>query len=222
MSSRRLLSRIGAWLKAVWRWLLAARLFWLTSLVVFGSLVIALGRGTTEPRIRLTGLALELLGTSTVALGIRQTREFYGKPGLFAIATEWLRRVPRLTGRVVTGSIVLTAGPVTLTASGHAARLTVSRPNLEDRVAALEAELRELDVRQDETRHFVEKEIRDRQSALEAERQARMKEEEDIRTKLELSDTGGLNLSVTGLVWLAVGLCLSTASVEIARALGPL
>jgi hypothetical protein len=195
-------------------------LAWLTLLVVVVSLTIALCPDTSETRIRLTGLVLQLLGVGTVGFGIAKTRRFYGKPGVFAKAAAWFRRIPRLTRPSVTGAGSLAVGLTNVSASGYVGRVMGAGAKLEERVAALEANLQDLNGRHDETKRLLDKEVRERGEALDAERRARTTAEDEIRDKLELSDTGGLDLSVTGLVWLAVGLSLSTASVEIFKLLG--
>lgn len=92
-----------------------------------------------------------------------------------------------------------------------------SSSNLEERLEAIESNLRDLNGRHDETRRLLDKEVHDRETALESERRARTDAENEIKTKLELSDTGGLDLSLTGVFWLALGLLLSTASTEVAH-----
>jgi hypothetical protein len=52
---------------------------------------------------------------------------------------------------------------------------------------------------------------------LHEERTLREIEDLTTRRKLELSQTGGLSISAVGLVWLFLGIVLSTASAEIAR-----
>jgi hypothetical protein len=55
---------------------------------------------------------------------------------------------------------------------------------------------------------------------LDQEMQARTVGDQDIRNILAISETGGLSLSVAGIVFLIVGLVMSTASVELAAWLG--
>jgi len=46
---------------------------------------------------------------------------------------------------------------------------------------------------------------------------ARAKEDQAIREKLAAAQTGGLNISAMGVLWLFVGITLSTASPEITK-----
>jgi hypothetical protein len=49
----------------------------------------------TEPTFRFVGVALQLLGLATVAVGIRNTRALFGRPSMRKRFVEWWRRRPR-------------------------------------------------------------------------------------------------------------------------------
>lgn len=59
--------------------------------------------------------------------------------------------------------------------------------------------------------------LRKHSASLRQEQQIREKEEKEIRKLLEDAETGGLDISFIGLIWLTVGLALSTVSPEIAQ-----
>jgi hypothetical protein len=66
-----------------------------------------------------------------------------------------------------------------------------------------------------ETEKRLERQI----NALEQEKQDRAKVDEDIREKLKTSAVGGLHISIVGVVWLFLGVIMSTGSTELAREL---
>jgi hypothetical protein len=63
----------------------------------------------------------------------------------------------------------------------------------------------------------VASELRSHSQALRDEQQTRASADNEVRQRLEAAQTGGLHLGFVGLVWLFLGVLLSTASPEIAR-----
>jgi hypothetical protein len=62
-----------------------------------------------------------------------------------------------------------------------------------------------------------EKRLEQQIKALEQEKQDRANVDEDIREKLKTSAVGGLHISAVGVVWLFVGVIMSTGSIELAH-----
>lgn len=54
---------------------------------------------------------------------------------------------------------------------------------------------------------------------LKREERTRAQEDQAIREKLEATETGGLHISAMGVLWLFIGVTLSTAATEIAKCL---
>lgn len=203
------------WLRAVWNWLQEASVFWLLVFVAVGALVVAFGAEATEVRVRVTGWVLELLGLSTVAWGIRETRQMFGRPDVLALASAWLARYPkypRYTG--ITGTIGTAEERDTAHAIGHVSKARAA-PTLEERVAALEVNLRATTNQVHHTQRDLSLEVHNRQAALNQERQTREQQDQELKHKLEAAETGGLHVSAVGLVWLALGLTLSTIPNEL-------
>lgn len=80
---------------------------------------------------------------------------------------------------------------------------------------ALEENLKRVNERLDRTRDLLYQEVRNREDGLNLERLARETKDQELNRKLEMSETGGLHISVMGLVWLALGLIMSTVTNEI-------
>jgi len=108
---------------------------------------------------------------------------------------------------------------ISLEASGYSWQSFGPEVPIEKRLSAIEANLKGVDERLNQVQQRLHYETCRISSESHEERTAR--EEEDLKTrrKLELSQTGGLSISAVGLVWLFLGLILSTASPEIASSL---
>ena len=74
------MNKLWVWLRALWNWLSELKHFWLAVAVTGIALLISLRPGTAECTIRLSGLALQILGIGTVAWGISETRALFGRP----------------------------------------------------------------------------------------------------------------------------------------------
>ena len=78
-----------------------------------------------EPRIRLTGMLLELAGLLTVALGLRETRKLFRRQGLFAYVRNYLAAVP-LPWKARPNPVVVLAGSIMAGNATLSAHATVS------------------------------------------------------------------------------------------------
>ena len=214
MTARTRPSRFVPWTRSLGRWLWEARLAWLAvGTLLAAALVIA--DNPAEPRIRVMGLVLQILGIGTVAWGIRTTRKLFGRPGIVVLMRRWLANFPRYGGRTISVGATMAAtsavrgrGFITTRAADDSveARLDALEKNVEhvnDRISGLQAEM---DQKADEHR-----------CALPEEREARSREAGELRERLEATETGGLHVSAVGAVWLTLGVALSTAAPELAR-----
>jgi len=207
------------WSKRIFSWLWDAKYLWLALIIILGPSSYALFvPEITESRIRLAGLFLQLCGVLTVLFGILDLRKRFDHPSLLAMCKHWLMsfppyHLPKRTANlnVELGGYVLTAGGVTMT---HRAGPNAT---LEDRVRVLESNVDRLEHLSTELQLQVNQENRERGQELLSERQSRVRELEGVRSFLETTQTSGVYLSLIGLVWVFVGLIMSTASIEIAQ-----
>ncbi len=210
------LTHITGWLRAVYRWLREARHVWFTLGVVAIALVASFWPGASESRIRMTGLALELIGIGTVAFGIRDTRKLFKLKPLATVFREWFDRRPRWRRDVEFQA----EGSVIASASGNLrarawTRMDSTAP-LDAQLAAVISNVERLaeDVARLDDR--IDAEARQRAQAIQQEQQVRAKDDHDLRSHLEAAHTGGLHLSFMGVIVLLVGAILSTLATEIA------
>jgi len=173
----------------------------------------------TEPEVRITGLLLQILGIGTVAWDIRETRKLFGRPTLMGQFQAWLRRFPAYGGRDVSASVNITIPGASLHARGYAAAAARSNASVEERIDALEKNVTLVNARIDQTQNEMDQKFRGHADDLKQEERTRAREDQAIREKLEVTETGGLHISAMGALWLVVGVTLSTAAPEIAGCL---
>jgi len=204
------------WLRALWSWIAKARHFWFAVLIVIAAILFVLRKGITEPQIRITGLILQVLGICTVVWGIQETRALFGHPGILTLSRDWLRRVPVFGKRDITASVKFKIPALQMRARGYISANSAPDAPVEARVEALEKNVKYINERIDKTQTEMNQKLSAQTKAIEQEQQTRAKEDQDIRAKLEVTETGGLHISAMGALWLFVGIILSTASPELA------
>lgn len=205
------------WVRALLRWIVEPRLFWLCTFVVAASVGFVLFGGISEPKIRIIGLLLQLCGIGTVACGLRETRKLFGYPGFVEHSVEWLKRFPKYKPSPVSGEVHLTLPGIQVSGSGYTWQSPSPGTPIEKRLEAVEANLLDVNQRLVQVQQRLDHETRRIASELHEERRLRKEEDEETRRKLALSQTGGLSISAMGLVWLFWGVILSTASTEITK-----
>lgn len=202
-----------SWIARFLRWLSRARLAAFTLAVV----VVAIWASFavhTEPAIRLAGLCLQLLGIAAAALGIRDTRRMFGKPSFLQLLRNWAASWPRFRPKVQHASA---SGTVSVGASASATiwHGVMSDATLEQRVDALEANLKSVEGRLRSTEGTVSANERAFTSKLQQESHERGTQVAELHRKVEAASTDGLRLAAAGAFWLAIGVVLSSASSEL-------
>src|SRR5262249_30899341 len=130
-----------------------------------------------------------------------------------AAALKWSAN--RVTVEARGASFAASAG--TMTFRGSTTGTAVGTPTLEERVAALEIGLQTAKegIRNNERGLAEERDAR--ATAVAAEAAARQRIDEEIRSEVENASAGGLDLNAAGVVPLAEGLVLCTASLELSK-----
>lgn len=209
------------WLKRFFNWLRSWKIEIITiGVILFSILFLAYVWKPTESHIRLIGLLLQLAGLCTILYGILKTRELFGLPSLLSSALIRLRAFPRW--RISPTELKADGVIMSSTLIGRATIRNQPPPgaSIEDRIRSIERNFELLDRTVITLQQEFDKAERSRTQAQKEERAARIAELRSLNEKLELTETGGLDISLGGLVWLAVGLILSTASPELATWFG--
>ena len=201
------------------RWLTRPKHIWACVLVTLADLAWICALGATEPVVRIAGLVLQLFGVLTVAWGLSETRAFFGRPTVASAVQSWLKAAPFLPRKVASASANISLGNLTVKARGYGTDNPATL-GVEDRLAALESNIQRIHSRITGLETEYDQELRKLSQSIKEENSARTGELSAIRSRLEAFGTGGIHISAMGAVWLFVGLILSTAGVEIAKALG--
>lgn len=173
--------------------------------------------GTAEDRVRYCGLALQLLGISIVAWGLRDRRLLFNLPSPLDNLRGYLRQFPRWGAKPQTINIIGTGG-ILVGGSGKVSVWIGVPPgaSIEDRLAALKGNVESLKTQQAEIAKELQEETRKRFEAVDSERRKRESAVIDIRRQLNTLGAGGLHLEWAGVFWLFLGVFLATIPSEIA------
>ena len=212
------LKQTANWISRIFVWLWEAYRLWIAIFAVPSVFLICwTALPNWEPRIRFTGMLLELMGLATVAFGIRETRSLFGRPSLLQVGRDWLTRFPkfRYDVRIIVGSGGIALGGVSGSAFGRSGPAPTE--TLEERVAILEKSVNQAHFLIHETQRKLDQEGQQRQNALKAEKQEREDGDSKNKQLLEEAAAGGLYLETTGAFWLVFGITLATASNELAK-----
>jgi hypothetical protein len=207
-----------SWPKRIIAWLAQARLAAFAAVVVVAATYLSIVVGT-EKALRLSGLALQLLGIAAAALGIRDTRRMFGKPSFFQLLRNWAASMPGLKGKTRTVAI---SGSAMISSSASATVWRGSGPEatLEQRLDALEFNLKEVESRVRTSENAISTNHREISSKLREEVDERREQDRQLHLRIESASTDGLHLAAAGAFWLAAGVTLSTAPNEILGLLG--
>lgn len=202
-----------------WLWRTQPLLALLAAICV-SSLVWIVFSSCLERRVRLVGMALQLLGVTLVAVGLRDTRRaFEDQPTTWqAIRAWWLGR-PRFGPR----NIVLEAAGLTVGVSGGSARMRVSPgPNtpLERRVEMLQEQYALLFDEVGALANETKKRDDELSNALKAESDQRQKGDARTKDQLKRAVAQGIPLGRVGAILFFLGIIAGTASLEIAKLFG--
>jgi hypothetical protein len=209
------------WLKRILIWLWKAKLIWLALAVLFACFLIAFypkSNESNESRIRIMGLILQLVGISTVFIGILEVRKLFNHPSLFAIGSKWLKSFPPFRiPKIASTANVANDGQVAFTSGLVLQHRASPNATIEERVRVLESNRDHLEHQITEFSQQITQINKDINKDLSSERQKRERNILELEIKLETTETAGEYLSLIGLVWLFIGLVMSTASVELSH-----
>ena len=191
------------------------RHFWLALAVPGIALAYSLFVLRTEAAIRLSGLALQILGILTAVWGIVATWNYFELGDPLAAVMSWVRRCPLRRLPAVTGVGMATEQGDSVVARAYtwwqpkpeaevAERLSLLEKNvplLNDRITSVQSEL---DAAVQKLEHQVNRAIA-----------ATHHETEQMSTRLKQFGTGSLHISAIGAFWLFVGSILGSASHEL-------
>ncbi|MFA6985389.1 MAG: hypothetical protein WC213_04205 [Arenimonas sp.] len=201
-----------AWMKRIVRWAFTLRLFWLALIVVGLAAYICLEAAPSEQNIRLTGLALEMLGLAAAAQGIRDTRQLFGRPSFVQMIRSWLQSFPPLRSKT---SMAAGSGTVSVSAVATGDVWIGGGSTIESRLDAAEKNLRSVSNRLNAAHAELDLALRRLQEKVAQEGAQREHEDRKLHEKIEMASADGLSLAAIGVVLLAAGLIFSTLPLEL-------
>jgi hypothetical protein len=206
---------ILGWIRRLFRWIFEPRLTWFTVGLIVVAVVIS-AWFQSELAFRLAGLVLQLLGIISVVVNLHDTSKHFGK-GIFDPGRRWLGRRPKLspqgTNAVINATtLVPTAG--VMMSVGHAPVVDIG---VAERLDEIERHLKNMKMRQDEFEKETKKSLKQQTGALDEEKRVRASDDEDILEKLQTAVLGGTKIAIAGVVWLSVGVVMSTIPQELAN-----
>jgi hypothetical protein len=205
--------------KSVLAWLWEPRAFYYALVPVALAFCAISLFDSAEPAIRLSGLALQILGIATVIWGITTTREHFGHPSIVSVVLRWLKRFPLIKRHAILQPEGISVGMSLV--GGRLTSIYTPTPNapVSDRLSNIEGGLEILQNRLDGAENQLDAQRSELEGKIKAESHTRASEDHKVLKSIESSSTGGLHISAIGALWLFVGVVLSTASPEIARSL---
>lgn len=187
--------------------------------------------GITELAIRMCSLIFQLLGISTVILGIQETRKSFGHPPLMNInkcINKYINKAKALLGIRHTRKQYTTFLDVSYDLNAYGPHETyeplVYEPGANHTIDTLAEALKEnvnsIHERISQTQKGIDKDFNKTNGNLKREEQSRQTEDIAIRKKLEMISTGGFSISIIGAVFLMFGAILGTFPNEISKSKG--
>lgn len=204
------LARWGAWVRRGWPW------WWSVGLALGGLLALRY-LPTTDDNVRRVGMVYETLGMLLVLLEVAAATKKHGLQWPWQRFARYWRDIPLKppAPSTLSGHAMLDG----VTTRGRAGVIRASAGTLEERVVALEKELRGVQAAVDRLDDRIEVEEGIRADADKAEAAARTQADDQLRESIKGLEVGSLDLTVFGLLWLFIGMVMTTGTPELCMAL---
>lgn len=210
-----MMRQLRRWVAELWHWLAEAKLVVIGVVVILAAIILGFFTWPNESSVRIAGYFLQVIGMIVAIWGLLLVRSHFGQPSLRALSLKWLKRFPKWKRGFVTGM-----GAACSTSSTADANLEVWAPDdpektFEHRLNAILKNLDKLRVDQREHTRLIGKLRSDHESHKQQVAKESSKIQEDIRADLETLHTNDVVMSLVGLVWLLVGITMSTLAPEL-------
>jgi hypothetical protein len=169
----------------------------------------------TEPAIRLSGLALQLLGILTAVWGIVSTWKHFELGDPLLVVASWLRRCPLRRLPVVIGVGTATERNDSLAARGYTWWQPKPDAEVDERLSLLEKNVPLLNDRITSVQRELDAAVQRLEQQVSHAIAATQHETKQVSADLKQFGTGSLHISAMGTFWVFVGSILGGASQEI-------
>lgn len=173
-----------------------------------------------ERQIRISGMALQLIGVFLVGVGLRDTRQaFDDQPTTFGAIKQWWSGRPKFGPR---NHILSAEGASFGVSFGSARGRAVAGPNtsLDQRVSILEQGHADLFDEVGALSEEMKKKTDELSAALKVERSEREQADQQTKNELRKAVAEGIPLGLVGVICFLLGITAGTASPEIASIFG--
>ena len=215
------IQRLRLWVLEIWRWLAEGEIVFMCLLVIASAIALVFCTWRSEVSIRLAGYVLQLIGMIFAIRGLLSIRTHFGQTLLRKIFLNWLKRFPKWKRNVV-----LEHNSANIASAGMKSGAEVWTPDnseqsVEKRIEGIVKNLERIRTVQHEHTNSIDELKQSHEEHKKKVAEQAKKIENEIHSELELLHTGDLITSVVGLVWLTVGITMSTMTPEIYRWLKP-
>lgn len=187
---------------------------WVSLCLLAGGLVAWWLAPHTQTTVRRIGLAYEVLGVAVVIVEMARAMKKHGVAWPHVRLLRFIRDTP-IFQRVVSGSVEIALSGVSATGMVGQPVVAVVSQSLEQRVDSLERRVTSLDDRLGKLDSRIGKEEGARAAAVAAEANTREQGDKHLREAIKAIEVGSLELSLLGILWLLVGMVLTTGTQEV-------
>lgn len=202
----------------MWHWLKETYVTCMCIAVIVAAFCISL-TWRSEASIRTVGWALQVLGMILAIRGLLKIRTHFGQPSFWKIFSKWLKRFPKFKKKTVIEPGI--TDTVSVSDKVEATVWSPDDPNLliESRIHRLVNNLERLREKQDKLENDVE-ELRIKLGSYQRNFTEDIKKQaERILSDSEKLHTNDIDLSIVGLLWLTIGISMSTMAPEVYKLL---
>jgi len=207
--------RLRLWILDIWRWLVEGKIVFMCLFVIAAAVALGFCTWRSEFSIKFAGYVLQFIGMFFAIIGLLKIRAHFGQPLLRKMFFNWLKRFPKWKRNVVLGVLDLNLPLVSMKI-----RATVWIPDnanqpTEKRIEDIVKNLEIIRNEQRECANSIDdlKQSHEEHKKKVAEQAKKM--EKEIRSDLESLYTSDLITSLVGLIWLIVGITMSTLAKEL-------
>lgn len=209
------IQRLRLWVLEIWRWLAEGEIVFMCLLVITAAVVLGFYTWSSEVSIRSAGYVLQLIGMFFAIRGLLSIRTHFGQTLLRKIFLNWLKRFPKWKRNVV---FEINYGEHVL--AGEKSGTEVWTPDnseqpVEKRIEGIVKNLERIRIEQREHTKSIDELKQSHEEHKKKVVEQAKKIENEIHSELELLHTGDLIPSVVGLVWLIVGITMSTMAQQL-------
>ncbi len=170
----------------------------------------------SEASIRVAGYMLQFIGMIFAIRGLLGIRAHFGQPLIRQLLLNWVKRFPKWKSSVVLG---IDPCRIAMKMKARPEVWTPDDPNkpTEQRIDAINKNLERIRIHQRKLANSIDelKDSHENHKKQVAEQNKKIKE--DIHSDLESLHTSDLITSLVGLVWLTVGITMSTLAPELSE-----